>query len=121
MGVKDVEHYGQVVKSQQFQYYDYGAEHNQAIYNQDTPPLIPLSNIKDLPIGLFVGKTDELATVIDNQWLKEVLEENNSLGAYHEYEFGHISFYLGKDLSYFMEDVLPFIISNIKEGELTVE
>lgn len=49
-----------------------------------------------------MGKTDELATVIDNEWLKGVLEENNSLGAYHEYEFGHIAFYLGKDLSYFM-------------------
>ena len=69
VGVKDLHHYAQVIGSQKFQYYDYGAEENQKHYNQDTPPLIPLENIKNFPIGLFVGETDLLATVVDNAWL----------------------------------------------------
>lgn len=104
-----MEHYAQVVKDKRFQYYDYGSKKNQEIYNQDTPPAIPVDNIANFSIGLFVGKTDELATVIDNEWLKDILEDNGSLGAYHLYDFGHISFFLGKDMSYFLDDVIPFI------------
>ena len=58
---------------------------------------------------MFVGETDELATVIDNDWISEILEKQGSLREYKKYPFGHISFYLGKDMSYFSDDVLPFI------------
>ena len=121
LGVKDVQHYAQVVRSKRFQYFDYGKERNQQKYGQDTPPAIPLENISNFPVGLFVGKTDELATVIDNEYMKSILEPNNSLGAYHLYEFGHISFYLGKDMSYFTEDVLPFIKSHIPDRVVATE
>lgn len=68
-----------------------------------------------------MGKTDELGTVVDNQWLKAILEPNHSLGAYYEYESGHISFYLGKDMSYFTKDVLPFIKRHIKDSSIMAE
>lgn len=109
LGIKDLEHYAQVIKDKSFQYYDYGKVLNEQYYGQDTPPAIPVENIVDFPIGLFVGESDGLATVKDNEWLKEKLSQQGSLAGYHEYGFGHISFFLAEDMSYFSEDVIPFI------------
>ena len=116
-----MQHYAQVISDKRFQYYDYGKDLNEEYYNQDTPPEIPLDNISDFPVGLFVGKTDELATVEDNEWLRDILDANGSLGAYNLYGFGHISFYLAKDMSYFTDDVIPFIKSHIPATEIFEE
>lgn len=49
---------------------DYGSSKNKNVYGTSTPPLINLQNIKKVPIGLFVGTSDQLATVEDNRWAK---------------------------------------------------
>ena len=59
-------HYGQMMKSGKFQRFDYGdAETNQKHYQADTPPELDLSTIEKVPVAMFVGKKDTLATPED--------------------------------------------------------
>ena len=64
------------------------------------------SKVKDIPVALFVGDEDRLATVEDNRILKDVLEKNNLLNFYKEYEHtGHVGFFISLS-NIFMEDVV---------------
>jgi len=54
---------------------------------------------------MFVGTSDELATDIDNQWARTQL---NTLKFFKEYPLGHLSFLVGKDMSYF-NDVMSIL------------
>lgn len=57
-----------------------------------------LDNIKDIPIGLFVGGNDRLATVDDNKNLKVFLDRNNDVKFYDVYDsMGHITYFISKD------------------------
>lgn len=68
-----------------------------------------LEKIKNFPISLFVGKDDELATVVDNRILKELLEKNNSLYFYREYDdVGHATFFLNKN-NVFLDDIIKIV------------
>jgi pimeloyl-ACP methyl ester carboxylesterase len=68
-----------------------------------------IENVKDIPIGLFVGKDDRLATVLDNRKLMEELGKNGSVRFYKEYDnVGHSTFILNKDNGY-INDVLDFL------------
>jgi hypothetical protein len=58
---------------------------------------------------MFVGTSDELATVDDNRWAKTQL--TNVLIHYKEYPLGHLSFMVAKDMSYF-NDVMSLIHSH---------
>ncbi len=59
-----------------------------------------------IPIALFVGSHDRLATVADNRKLKVILEQNNLLNFYREYEnTGHLSFFISSS-NIFMDDVI---------------
>lgn len=85
---------------------DYGSSTNRRIYGQDTPPAINLSNISRVPIAMFVGTTDQLATVADNRIAKEHLK---TLAFYKEYALGHMSFLIAKDMHYFTTDVMNIL------------
>jgi hypothetical protein len=65
-----------------------------------------LQNIQSVPIGLFVGTSDQLATVDDNRWAKTQLK---TLKFYKEYSLGHLSFMIGKDMTYFSVDVMNML------------
>ena len=71
------------------------------------PPEIPIQNIKRVPIAMFVGKKDELATDTANQWARDTMKD--VVKFYKEYELGHLSFVVGKDMSYFTTDVLNLL------------
>jgi lysosomal acid lipase/cholesteryl ester hydrolase len=60
---KTIIHYGQEIKSGQFQQYDYGTTGNIKMYNQTTPPTYDLSKIQ-VPIGIFWSENDWLANPI---------------------------------------------------------
>jgi hypothetical protein len=79
---------------------DYGSSQNTKKYNQAKPPVIDLQNINTVPIGMFVGTSDQLATVDDNRWAKTQLK---TLKHYKEYPLGHLSFMIAKDMSYFKD------------------
>lgn len=85
---------------------DYGPSKNMRVYGHRTPPVINLKNIKSVPIGIFVGKSDMLGTVKDNRWAKTQLK---TLKFYREYDLGHLGFLIGKDMSYFSDDVMNML------------
>jgi hypothetical protein len=52
-----------------------------------------------VPIALFAGKYDDLATVEDARWAKEQIQ-SKYLNYKEIDQFDHSSFLLGKDMSY---------------------
>ena len=93
------------MKNKRFEYYDYGREGNRKIYNQETPPPIPLENVTGFPIALFAGTEDKLAAIEDVRWLKEKLETQDSLIYYEEYKFGHLAFLIPNNLQIYQDIV----------------
>ena len=76
-------------------------------YGQIKPPTVPVEQIS-VPTGLFVGTVDNLATVADNDWLAEQL--NESVLVHHSnYVLDHLSFSLAADMSYFTVDVMNLV------------
>jgi len=102
ISVKALDHTLQIYRSNRFQYYDYGKD-NMEKYGSETPPLIDLSKIRNVRVSMFVGNTDLLGDPEDNLWLKDQLREN--VVGYHTYDYGHITFFIGKDVSY-LEDLV---------------
>jgi len=62
--VKDILHFSQLVKSDKFQMYDYGWNGNMHKYLQPFPPEYNLHDV-NVPVSLFVGENDWLATEQD--------------------------------------------------------
>ena len=56
---------------------------------------------------MFVGQSDKLADVEDAQWIRSQL--GDGVVHYQEIVGGHISFMIGKDMSYFTEDVIGLL------------
>ena len=56
---------------------------------------------------MLVGKSDELATDIDNEWAEGVMK--NAVKFYKEYPLGHLSFMVAKDMSYLTNDVMSLL------------
>jgi lysosomal acid lipase/cholesteryl ester hydrolase len=107
-GYRNFLHYAQLIKSDKFFRYDYGAAKNQQKYGQPTPPEYPLENIK-VPIAMFVGLEDELGDPIDCRWLHAKLGDNKVV-FYKEYPLlGHMTFAIGKDMSFFQVDAMALL------------
>ena len=87
--------------------YDYGAIKNMDKYGQVTPPAVPVGQIS-VPVGLFVGTLDELATVADNEWLASQLSEG-VLVEHKTYDLDHWSFSMARDMSFFTDDVMSLV------------
>lgn len=91
--------------SNEFREFDYGNEHDNILHygkkNDSKPPLIDILKIKEtaVPVAMFVGEEDNLATPLDAKWLKDQLGDN--VIEYMEIaNFDHSSFNFGKDMSY---------------------
>lgn len=68
-GWRNLIHYAQIIKSKNFQRYDYGnKEENNVHYGQDYPPSYDLSKI-EIPMAFASGDVDQLATPTDVNWL----------------------------------------------------
>jgi lysosomal acid lipase/cholesteryl ester hydrolase len=104
--LRAINHFAQIFDSKKFQRMDYGSSDNRRVYGQNTPPEINLQNIQSVPIGLFVGNFDQLATVDDNRWAKTQLK---TLKFYKEYNLGHLGFMIGKDMTYFSVDAMNML------------
>ncbi len=92
--LQSIHHYAEIVRAKKFQ----------QLNNEE----YKLENITGVPIGLFVGNEDELATVQDNRILKTRLSAD-VLKFYKEYEdMGHSTFFLSKTNAY-VPDLLAFV------------
>ena len=70
-------------------------------------PAIDLRNVKNVPIALIAGSKDHLSTVEDTRWaLKEL---SRYVVFYKEYNLGHLSYFISKDMSYFSQDVMSLM------------
>jgi pimeloyl-ACP methyl ester carboxylesterase len=94
---RSVQHLAESVRSKTFAPLDSKAEP----YN--------IKNIKGIPIGLFVGNQDLLATIKDNRNLKAALYSNDVIKFYKEYEnFGHSSFFISEANPH-LQDLINFL------------
>ena len=104
--VQNLHHWQQeIVGGGNFEKYDYGADLNQQIYGQSTPPKYDASLITE-DVALFVGNGDELATAPDAT--KFYNEMTNAKKEIHYYDIGHLTFLIGKKLAY-MDDLIKFL------------
>ena len=104
--VNNILHWKQeIVGGGNFQKFDYGADLNQKIYGQPTPPRYNASLITE-DVALFVGNGDELATAPDAT--KFYNEMTNAKKEIHYYDIGHLTFLIGKKLAY-MDDLIKFL------------
>lgn len=70
--------------------------------------LIPIDQINtQVPIAMFVGKDDTLATPTDAEWTRDQI--GDAVIHYSLIEGGHLSFMVGKDMSYFTTDVMNLL------------
>lgn len=105
--LQSINHFIQNMENKKFSQYDYKLEANMRIYRNPLPPEYNLQNIQNIPIALFGGKEDKLASVEDVEWLREQLDTN--VIYYNIYEkMGHLTFLLSKDMTWF-EDALILI------------
>jgi pimeloyl-ACP methyl ester carboxylesterase len=104
--LKAINHFVQGMRSKKFRKYDYGVDLNKELYNSEEPPEYDLKTIYDFPIALFSGKGDKLASPKDVLWLKEQL--GNNVIIHNEYNMGHSSFMMAKNMSWF-DDVIEIM------------
>jgi len=104
-GVKQMEHFGQVRGTGVFARFDnLDKTKNKLQYGdqfESHPPIIDLSKINGtVPISLFVGANDDLATVYDNDKLYSIVG-NETIFSYQVLpDFGHTTFNYGKDKTF---------------------
>jgi hypothetical protein len=70
--IQSLIHYAQMIKRDDIRLYDWGSnEKNMEKYGQDTPPLVDLTAITDVPVAMFVGLEDDLGDPSDAQWARD--------------------------------------------------
>ncbi|XP_067321823.1 lysosomal acid lipase/cholesteryl ester hydrolase-like [Anolis sagrei] len=88
-------HWGQVRNAKQFQAYDYGSrEENKKRYNQTTPPVYKIENIK-IPIAMWTGGQDLFVDARDAEMLSSRI--HNLIFKKHIPEWEHQDFIWGLD------------------------
>lgn len=79
-------------------YYDwFDKDVNMTIYGQENAPLIDIYNQSKIPHVVFAGKQDNIVNIED---AKEVFQNLKNEKHFHEIDGEHVSFLIGKDMSY---------------------
>jgi len=105
--VKSILHYAQNLREDRFQvfaddYTDWFKRHEKR-----TTDLIPLENISTVPVAMFTGLEDILADLTDSRWTRDRIGDN--VVHYEEIAAGHLTFLIGKDMTYFTENVMDLL------------
>ncbi len=105
--VKSILHYTQNLKQDRFQVY--ADDYADVIHFHDVrdTDLIPLENIYGVPVAMFTGKEDILADLTDARWTRDRIGDN--IVHYEEIEAGHLTFLVGKDMTYWSEGVMSLL------------
>jgi hypothetical protein len=70
--IQSLIHYAQLIKRDDMRLYDWGSNaKNMEKYGQDTPPLVDLTSITEVPVAMFVGLEDDLGDPSDAQWARD--------------------------------------------------
>ena len=90
----------------QFQLFDYhDKKKNMLQYGQEKPPKIEVEKVTEIPIAMISAKYDRIVNIKDNRIYAEKIP---SVYAHIELEADHLSFLVGKNMSY-MHHVLAMI------------
>lgn len=115
MSMHSVQHYAQFITQPKdgrtFQKYDYGTDINLAKYNQSSPPVYALDQIK-ARIRLYIGQGDLLTHIDDSSLIAENLKSADVKVRVFE-KWGHLSFVLPKPEE--GREFYQFIINDIKD------
>ncbi|KAJ8977713.1 hypothetical protein NQ317_007261 [Molorchus minor] len=116
-GVEVWTHFLQIRDSGVFQHYDHGPLKNTLLYGQPHPPPYNISKIS-VPIALFVGPNDWIASVTNADQLYSELTESSRCG-YHlmdRSKWSHYDFVMAKDIKSYLYDHLINKIAQIASG-----
>ena len=101
--VKSMLHYAQNMKEDRFQVWS--DSYGDLIHPERQTDLIELGNISSVPIAIFAGTHDIIADQTDAHWLRDELQ-TDTIVHYEDVEAGHLTFLVGKDMTYFSEGVM---------------
>jgi len=105
-GWRNFVYYEQIIISNEYVLYDYGAEKNQEVYGQADAPHVPIENY-DIPTAMFYGDIDQLAVPEDVEWIADKLGDKVIFKK--EYHANHASFICGNDMTMWTVDALGII------------
>ena len=77
------------------------------IHKERQTDLIPIENISEVPVAIFAGIEDILADTTDAEWARDRIGDN--VVHYEEIHAGHLTFMVGKDMTYFTEGVMDLL------------
>ena len=103
--VKAILHYAQNMREDRFQIFS--DDYTDIIGRKRQTDLIPLENITTVPVAMFTGLHDILADLTDSRWTRDQIGDN--VVHYEEIEAGHLTFMVGKDMTYFSEGVMDLL------------
>lgn len=112
--LRQITHYGQLIKSNQFAKYDYGAIKNLRRYGSIYPPSYDLKNVR-APVNLVYSVNDLLTAVVDVQTLNDQLPNVVSLYEVEDRLFTHFDFVWGLHAK---EQVYDHVIEIMENGSL---
>merc|ERR1711935_473480 len=75
-------------------------------YGQATPPDYDMKNLK-FPIAVMSGSDDKMANPTDVAWTVNQFKDQVIFN--HQYEMGHMSFAIGKEMSWFTVDAMAIV------------
>uniref|UniRef100_A0A6P7G189 Lipase n=1 Tax=Diabrotica virgifera virgifera TaxID=50390 RepID=A0A6P7G189_DIAVI len=101
ISLKQILHFGQLIISGNFQKYDYGRKINQQKYNDTSPPLYNIRNIK-YPVAIFSGKSDDIVAPEDVRLLAKRLPNVVYYSTVPLPDFTHVDFVLRKNTNSFV-------------------
>lgn len=91
-------HFRQSILNKTFQEYDFGPTENMRQYGHQEARDYDFTKIEGVPIALFCGKGDLLASPPNYLWLRDQLEEHSpdSMCFFKEYDLGHMALIIPK-------------------------
>lgn len=113
--MKQLFHYGQLIRSHRFCQYDYGQYRNQRIYGRRSPPSYNLKNCTT-PVAIIYADMDTLAAADDVKLLPNELTNVIEIRRVDDDTFNHIDFIWASDAK---ELVYDYIIDWMKSMEMS--
>lgn len=111
--VKQLEHFGQLMKSSHFRKFDRGYLRNQIIYGRMSPPDYNLANVK-VPVALYFAENDLLVSISGVEKLAKQLPNVIDKYLVPHHKFNHLDFLWAIDAKTLVYDR---VLENIQKVE----
>ncbi|CAG5038335.1 unnamed protein product [Parnassius apollo] len=112
--IKNLIHYGQVIRTKTFSHFDYGVRENLALYNSSSPPEYDHSRVS-MRVVLLVGRNDMVCTPFDVAILRRKLPNVMSYAVINKTEYSHLDFVWAEHNDIYL---FPLIFEMLKKYDL---